>query len=1009
MRAIAFLLMVWAAVLPLAAQTQDRVEPDPAGMDAWASGKVEEAAESFDGSITQCEAASRPDIACMDLYLMRLFAARELDQADRRAQLLARIEALIAQGAATAIEQMRHAQEEARYLHSARDFAGAAVAADRWIALALDIGVEARWDVYWALDSAAWIQRELGQPDQAIPFRKSQVQLAESLAQEDPAAPVRAQFQLGRFHYWEGRYDAADRAFAAAQASAEGLAPEPLTYELGWIAAYRSITQLIAEEKAASDDQFATMLGRFTADPTTLDPLELFSFYREQATISLAINPAMGTRLFTMIDTLFPDDIAARAQYRLIRAHQIVPGSRWDTVAEYYGAAIALYRDNGRPAEQRSALQGLANWMVRADRHEEAIAALDAMPPGDAVAQFRQFRTRGDALAGLGKYDEAEAAYRAASAIEKRLIETGRCARQYGAGAGKCVADHNYVNLWEPFQPYVVDLRLSLAGAVERQNRLADAAALRSAFEADPPVGVTEPEIAQNRLALAINFDAQDRYDDAAAIFERGIAAEDALEYRTSQDLVKRYGEIASRFVASRTFAERAAVQARYQALYDAVNGRTLSLSRTKDGKRATPDFAADARDAATKGNFGQAETLMRRHLQQWELSRGMTVKDDPGADLSALDVPMFNARRLIGDYLLAQGRNDDAELWLRSLLSDLAADGSGEQTVADIELLSARLLARALEAQERRDDAGIIRRELVADAMAAKAGGTGGLQRLLGEQLRLADNLTGQGRYRDAEEIARDILLRLPADFDALGSEAADVYVRVSQLLNPGRSTAENEALLRRGIELHRASGDSADLAVLQARRRLMILLEGSNRAAEAADLRAELLAAVEPMIATGNISAISIYAGLARSERGPDAEKMLRRVLQLRRATLAADDLGIAGALTDLAAHLRGEGRLDESIALSLDARRIYLAAVEPGDLRRIIGSVNLAVALQRQQRYAAARTVTREMIAGALARQDQARDFDAEAQSELNVFGPSFRQLIQLDWELAQQSAD
>ena len=998
-------LTILSAAMPLAAHAQERSAPDPAAMTAWEARNFEAAAKSFEASITACEAAEGPAIACMDLYLMRLYAARELGQEAVRKSLLAKIGALIEQGGALPFERVGHAQEEARYLHSIGDFAGAARAAERWIAFARDIGTEARWDLYWALDSAAWIYRELGQSDKAIAVRESLVELAQRLADEDPYAPVRAQFNLARFHFWNEQYDLADRAFAAAQASADGLAPEQITFELGWSAVYRSITLLVASEEAQSDAQFAAMLDRFNAAPDTLDKAALFQFYRETATISYDINPVMLERLLVMVDTLFADDIELRAVYRLVRAHQLVVGGKWDEVAAFYRDAISLYRENGDISEERDTRQKLANWMVVAKRYDAALDALDAIEGGDVETQLRRARTRGDALAGLDRNDEAEQSYRKAIALERQLAASGQCSQGYAQRTGKCLDEADYVSLFEPFQPRVVDLRLSLARAVERQGRLGDAEALRREIDTDPPIGFTDAESAQNRLALAINLDMQHRYDQAAAIFETGIAGAEALDYKSSQALVGRYAEVAKRFDVNRTFAERSAVQARYQALYDAVNGRTLALSKEKDGKRVEPDFKAEAEAAAAEGNFGQAETLMRRHLQQWTLSRAMTLKNDPAADLADYDQILFDTRRMIGQYILSQGRSRDAEKWLRQLLTDLDGQGPGGSAVAMVGTLASRLLASALESQERAAEAEPIRRELVS---VAQREAPGDLSRLLGEQLRLANNLARQQDFRRSAEVARTILLRLAGNEDALGSGAARLYVRISEIVNPGHEMPENEALLRRGIALYREHGNADSIAALEARLRLAGLLENSDRQAEAESLRADLLAAIEPMLAQGRGSAIAIYAELAGFERGPDREAMLRRVLRLRRATTPAGDLRIAKAQTDLAGFLRREGRTQEALELLSDARRNYVAAAAPEDLRRMISTATLAAILQQEQRYAAARTATREIVAGALDRQ-QRRNFDEEARSELNFFAPSFRQLVEIDWELAQQAAD
>jgi tetratricopeptide (TPR) repeat protein/predicted Ser/Thr protein kinase len=178
-------------------------------------------------------------------------------------------------------------------------------------------------------------------------------------------------------------------------------------------------------------------------------------------------------------------------------------------------------------------------------------------------------------------------------------------------------------------------------------------------------------------------------------------------------------------------------------------------------------------------------------------------------------------------------------------------------------------------------------------------------------------------------------------------------------------------ERLQRESLAIRRGLFGDEHTSVADSMRGLADVMDdrGDSRGAEALlrqvlALDRRLLGPSHRLLATDlNNMAVAI---LAQGERAPEAERMLRESLEIRRAVHGADSPALAVVLHHLARAVRPQARLEESEALSRQALAMAVAALGEEHVHVASVRVELARTLGERQSFAEAEREARRALA-------------------------------------------
>jgi len=228
-----------------------------------------------------------------------------------------------------------------------------------------------------------------------------------------------------------------------------------------------------------------------------------------------------------------------------------------------------------------------------------------------------------------------------------------------------------------------------------------------------------------------------------------------------------------------------------------------------------------------------------------------------------------------------------------------------------------------------------------------------------------MARSYRALGFFPQAERLARQALAlrreRYPVDHPRIG----DSLILLAQVLADDGQLDDAETLARQALVIRReaVTTDSARVESLQ---ELASILRRQGRLADAESL---LLEARDLVVELGPSPQASISTGLAavlqKQARYPEAEKLYRHALGLRRGELGEDHVLVAEVMVELASLLDVQGRTDEAETLFRDALAISERVYEAPHPQLVRAQGNLAQALYDQGRYHEARETFAEAL--------------------------------------------
>lgn len=195
----------------------------------------------------------------------------------------------------------------------------------------------------------------------------------------------------------------------------------------------------------------------------------------------------------------------------------------------------------------------------------------------------------------------------------------------------------------------------------------------------------------------------------------------------------------------------------------------------------------------------------------------------------------------------------------------------------------------------------------------------------------RLAQNLSIQGRYAEADVLFRQILAEQKARHDAFDEDTGTALNNLASNLDAMGDYAAAEPLYRQALDVLESKLGTFDPKTASVLNNLALNLDAQGRAKEAEQLYRRVLSTYQILVdnhehlADAAKSLNNLALNLEEQGRGEEAEPLYRRALNIRRKagiSTAIDDNETALISNNLAANLLALGRIEEAETLAVDA---------------------------------------------------------------------------------------
>lgn len=387
-------------------------------------------------------------------------------------------------------------------------------------------------------------------------------------------------------------------------------------------------------------------------------------------------------------------------------------------------------------------------------------------------------------------------------------------------------------------------------------------------------------------------------------------------------------------------------------------------------------------------GKHGEAVTLMRR---------AVAIRTAQGGTES---IAALDASRVLGVTLNEGGHIGEAVAILTRVADTLAT----RYPTRIVERARAEGdLAAVLNDAGRFTDAA--QRYLTAVTLWEQVGDQG--ESLVTALNNAARNFASMGDYSRAEQIDRAVLRFKSAQLGPDDPSLARSYGNLGVVLEAQGKVDEARPLLRKALAMAIAAYGPDHLRTAPFRGYLADALPLAEQEAE----RRTLVALYRDQLGAGHPDTLDALAQLAHVYaalgRHGEAEAAFREIVTQGERTWGLDNVHFADSLIALALSLARQlrpGTLAEMRSLIARGWSIQQAALGPDHPDTIESAIYLAQMSDDDR----ARTLSRGVQAGILARIARNRDFGATAQAELRAFSPAFDQAVRINWRLAHQPA-
>lgn len=587
----------------------------------------------------------------------------------------------------------------------------------------------------------------------------------------------------------------------------------------------------------------------------------------------------MGEALLRLLAPLIGQGRMAEAVENGHRGMALLRPSDWATAARYPDHMISV------------ANIAIALTALQRDAEAEALLrdALGLPPPGGNAAEPNRLRLAvllAGALRRQGKHAPAEQAYREVAALWHARPDPARINAHLDALIGLAIL------LQETGRDLHAEPLWRQAQALAEQHL--------------PPTDTSRLDAANNFGAYLVR---RRRLDEAAAILEAALAAQEAQAPRSTSHLAYTLFQLAETRKAQQRLDEAAALLARAAAAYAAI-GQT-------DSAAALDVVAAQADLAIIGGSEADALPLLRDVLRRTVAARGDATQE------------YARRARAYGTALLATGDAEGAEQHLRRALAVHGATARPSAFTLHVGVDLARTLdalARPAEAQALFDEAASSAAGVLGDPQAAA--------RLL---IGIGDHYIQTARLDQAVAIYRRAMDLLAADQsqDSWPYVEAQDGLAAAALRRGDLATAEHAARdsLARAMRL---AGPGDMLRAWRHERLAWVLSEASlNAEAEAEHKRAIAIATQGQAESTLAIFLHQLGIFYQETGRLAEARPLYEQALAIDRRISPAETERTATYLTDIAALLRRDGDLAGAEALVLQGLAIRTRLLAPTHL--------------------------------------------------------------------------
>jgi CHAT domain-containing protein/tetratricopeptide (TPR) repeat protein len=467
---------------------------------------------------------------------------------------------------------------------------------------------------------------------------------------------------------------------------------------------------------------------------------------------------------------------------------------------------------------------------VRVLRALVVVAALCAAAPAMVAAapapgQAEQLVAQGDALAGAGRFADAEPVFRRAAAAAEgaygpndprtitALSRVGLILKQLGSYAGAEAILRDVAAREEAgSDPGRKALALAnLADNLGAQRRYPDAEAMqrRALAQAEAAAGAQSPYAATYVFTLGLILDLEGRTADAEAAYRAALAVLDRQPGGAPAPLLTNLG--------------RNLVQQQRHAEAEPLLRRALAQAEAARPQR--PDQVQEALN-----RLGQVLLARGRQKDAVELfqRRLALLQAAPPADATLQPVAQYN----LGLALMAAGRFGEAESQQRQAIAGF--ERTGGQATPEFATALRAAAASALSLGRYEEGERLTRRALDVYARLPETP----RRQVVETQAGLGIALYDQGQVVAAEEVQRQALAALEAIALPNDPGVADLLHDLSATLVARGQYPEAEALQRRALATAERDGDRRDRWVAKYAAGLAAVLQAQGRAAEAEPL---------------------------------------------------------------------------------------------------------------------------------------------------------------------------
>lgn len=559
---------------------------------------------------------------------------------------------------------------------------------------------------------------------------------------------------------------------------------------------------------------------------------------------------------------------------------------------------IALLRPNGLASADRYAdhMVGIANIAIaltalQRDAEAETVLgeALRLPPPGGNAADPNRLRLvvfLADALRRQGRHAGAEQAYREVAALWHARPDPARIHAHLDALVGLAIL------LQETGRDLHAEPLWRQAQALAEQHL--------------PPTHASRLDAANNFGAYLLR---RRRLDEAAAILEAALTAQEAQAPRPTSFLAYTLFQLAETRKAQQRLDEAAALLARAAAAYAAIG--------QADSATALDVVATQAELAIIGGTEADAVPLLRDALRRTVAARGDATQE------------YARRARAYGTALLATGDAEGAEQHLRRALAVHGATARPSAFTLHVGVDLARTLdalARPAEAQALFDETAASAADVLSDPQAAA--------RLL---IGIGDHYIQTARLDQAVAIYRRAMDLLAADQaqDSWPYVEAQDGLAAAALRRGDLATAEHAARdsLARAMRL---AGPGDMLRAWRHERLAWVLSEASLHAEAEAEHKRAIAIATQGQ-AESTLAIFLHQLGIFYQETGrlAEARPLYEQALAIDRRISPAETERTATYVTAIAALLRRDGDLAGAEALVLQGLAIRTRLFAPTHL--------------------------------------------------------------------------